>query len=232
MENKEEPDRITIREELSHMSFEELQNLKQKLGTKCYNFALFGDKIKKSKKSTVFKRENKNRPREVSSKIPVKPLVEIVPVKKTNFRDPRFDSLCGSFNEKAFENSYSFLKDVKEKEKQELLKKLKTTRTEERQSQIKYLIQRLENQEREHDRRKMKDEKKKQERKSEIDNLRQGIKPKYVKKSERKMIDLVDRFEELKKSGKLKKQIEKQRKKNTNKDRKKLPIIDKSISDE
>lgn len=42
------------------------------------------------------------------------------------------------------------------------------------------------------------------------------------------MISLVERYEELKKSGKLKKQIEKQRKKNAVKDRKKLTIFERS----
>lgn len=47
-----------IREELSTMSFEELQKLKEKLGTKVYNEAMFGkSKVKKK----AFKRDNKNR---------------------------------------------------------------------------------------------------------------------------------------------------------------------------
>lgn len=43
-----------------------------------------------------------DRPREMSSKVPVPVVREIIPVKKTTPRDPRFDSLCGTFNEKVF----------------------------------------------------------------------------------------------------------------------------------
>jgi ribosomal RNA-processing protein 36 len=47
-----------IREELSKMSFEELQKLKEQLGSKVYNEEMFGtSQVKK----TNFKRENKNR---------------------------------------------------------------------------------------------------------------------------------------------------------------------------
>jgi hypothetical protein len=47
-----------IREELSKMSFEELQKLKEQLGSKVYNEAMFGTN---QTKKTDFKRENKNR---------------------------------------------------------------------------------------------------------------------------------------------------------------------------
>lgn len=48
----------SIRKELSTMSFEELQKLKERLGAKVYNEAMFG--VKRTKK-TDFKRANKNR---------------------------------------------------------------------------------------------------------------------------------------------------------------------------
>jgi hypothetical protein len=47
-----------IRDELSKMSFEELQKLKEQLGSKVYNEAIFGTS---QMKKTCFKRENKNR---------------------------------------------------------------------------------------------------------------------------------------------------------------------------
>ena len=49
------------------------------------------------------KRENKNRPREMPSKKTVKRYRDVVGLKteqKTNKRDPRFDNLCGEFDEK------------------------------------------------------------------------------------------------------------------------------------
>ena len=59
------------------MPFEELIKLKQKLGTKVYNSTVLGieSKVKRDiPAERSFKRENKNRPREMSSKKPV-PLI-------------------------------------------------------------------------------------------------------------------------------------------------------------
>ena len=49
------------------------------------------------------KRDNKNRPKEMSSKKPVKRYRDVVGVSAENKhekRDPRFDSMCGEFDEK------------------------------------------------------------------------------------------------------------------------------------
>lgn len=168
-----------VRKKLSHISFEELQKLKEKLGTKVYNSAFFGDRKPKEGK---FKRENKNRPREESSKKQVSRFREIIPVKKKIIRDPRFDSLCGTFNEKAFKNSYSFLTEVKENDLKNLKKELKTEEDPKRIKKIKYLIQRLENQLRE-ERRKNEKEQKELEEKQEIKSaLKRGEKPVFKKK--------------------------------------------------
>ncbi|XP_046686010.1 ribosomal RNA processing protein 36 homolog isoform X1 [Homalodisca vitripennis] len=218
----DDPERVKIREELSQMSFEDLQKLKEKLGIKVYNQTVLG--AKKEKPELDFKRANKNRPREESSKKRVPLLRDVVTIKKDSIRDPRFDSLCGDFNETAFKNAYSFIKDIKQKEKEDLYKELKRTHDEDRKGEIKYLIQRIENQEREEARKLKKEEKRKQEREQQIESLRQGKMPKFVKKSEKKVLDLVERYEELKKSGKLKKHIEKRNKKRLKKDRKTLPL--------
>lgn len=50
-----------IRKELSSMSFGDLLKLKQRLGTKVYDEAMFGTSSKKTKKPDNFKRVNKNR---------------------------------------------------------------------------------------------------------------------------------------------------------------------------
>lgn len=79
-----------IRAELSSLSFEELQKLKERIGAKVYKEALFGKKDKdETDKPKIFKRENKNRPREVSSKKPVPFLKDTPVVKKKEIRDPR-----------------------------------------------------------------------------------------------------------------------------------------------
>lgn len=215
----EDKDREQIREELKHMSFEDLQKLKEKLGTKIYNQTIFGNK---SKKKTEFKRENKNRPREISAKKPISRFKELISAKKVVARDPRFDSLCGTFDEKAFKHSYAFVNDLRENDLETLQNELKEATDQKARKKIKYLIQRLENQIREEKKRKEKEEKKREEKKEVLESIKRGEKPIFKKKSEKKVLNLVSQYEELKNGGKLKKHIQRLRKKNKNKDRAKL----------
>lgn len=123
------------------MSFEDLQKLKQTIGAKVYNETVFGKN--NTKKQTSYKRANKNRPREMSSKRPVKIVNNVIAVKKTIPRDPRFDPLCGSYDEKSFKSNYGFINELKKNEKKELQKELEATEDPERKRKIKLLIQRL-----------------------------------------------------------------------------------------
>ena len=98
--------KAAIREEISGMSIEELLALKEKIGSKMFDQGL--GLAKKSSYKDKFKRENKNRPRmEPISKRPVKRSQDVVGVKseaKKQFRDPRFDPLCGEYDEKVSQN--------------------------------------------------------------------------------------------------------------------------------
>lgn len=123
------------------MSFEDLQKLKQTIGAKVYNETVFGRN--NTKKQTNYKRANKNRPREMSSKKPVRIVNEVIAVKKIIPRDPRFDPLCGTFDEKQFKSNYNFITNLKKNEKKELQKELEKTDDPERRKTIKLLIQRL-----------------------------------------------------------------------------------------
>lgn len=161
------------------MSFEDLQKLKEKLGTKMYNQTIFGNK---SKRKTEFKRENKNRPREMSAKKPVSRFRELVSDKKVIARDPRFDSLCGTFNEKAFKNAYAFINDLRQNDLKTLKNELKETTDLKTKTKIKYLIQRLENQLREEKKRKEKEKREWEEKKEVLDSIKQGEKPVFKKK--------------------------------------------------
>nr|XP_006818700.1 PREDICTED: ribosomal RNA processing protein 36 homolog isoform X2 [Saccoglossus kowalevskii] len=139
-----------IRNELSEVTFEELQKLKERVGTKVYKEAILG-----KNKTTVaearkkkFKRDNKNRPREMSSKIPVSRYREIIPVKKQVQRDPRFDDLSGQYKEEVFNKRYDFLKDIKMGEKKLVEKKLRKTKSTTRKEELKALMQRMKDDER------------------------------------------------------------------------------------
>merc|ERR1712013_141225 len=81
-----------------------------------------------------------------SSKKTVGRFREVVQVAKKERRDPRFDPLCGEFNDKLFKESYQFVNEVKSKELVELKKQLRTEEDHERREEVKYLIQRMENQ--------------------------------------------------------------------------------------
>lgn len=65
-----EQERNSIREKISTLSFEDLLKMKEELGSKVYNETVFG-KNESQRKGQV-KRANKNRPREISSKLPFK----------------------------------------------------------------------------------------------------------------------------------------------------------------
>lgn len=140
------------------MSFAELLALKEELGSKVYNEAIFGNestvtKQRKpnSKRNIEFKRENKNRPREISAKKQV-PLLSAIKKSATNSngpRDPRFDDKCGEFDRDKFKEDYSFVNEIREKEIAELksqLKHLKGAEATEEKQKVKTIIQRMQNQ--------------------------------------------------------------------------------------
>lgn len=216
---KEDKDQDQIRSELSQMSFEDLRKLKEKIGSKVYNEALFGPR---KTKQTSFKRENKNRPREMSAKKTVSMLKQVIHVKKNIPRDPRFDTLCGTFDEKLFKKSYGFLHDLRKNDLEALKEELKNATEPKAIKKIKYLIQRLENQIREETRKQQKNEEQVEEKKNIVEAIKKGEKPIFKKKSEKRVLNLVSQYEQLKNSGKLKKHIQRLRKKNLRKDREKL----------
>ncbi|XP_037048184.1 ribosomal RNA processing protein 36 homolog [Bradysia coprophila] len=225
-DEESDDERLKIREELSSMSFENLIKLKEKLGSKVYNETVFGgtERVKKSVKKE-FKRENKNRPREMTSKRPV-PLLGNEKIKaKASTRtvsDPRFDPNCGEFNATKFRENFSFVADIKAKELSELKAQLKESTDPKEVKKLKYLIQRMQNQNLE--------EKKRKDREHLLDEEKQEIKraktemkmPLYSSTKERKARQLVSQYMELKDSGKLDKHLEKRRKKNLARDRKKV----------
>lgn len=213
------------------MPFEDLIKLKQKLGMKVYNSTVLGVE-KRAKKiipeERTFKRENKNRPREMTSKKPV----PLIPQRKKQkkvlaavHRDPRFDPKCGDFDRDEFKERFNFVSEMKAQEATQLKEDLKAVKNPEERAQMKLLAQRLENQAREDQQRKEAKQKKLAAQKEAEANRAVGKTVVYENQKKRKIQDLVQRFRELKETGKLQKHIEKRRKKNTAKDRKKLKVM-------
>lgn len=166
------------------MSFEEIMKLKEELGAKVYKEALFGAAARKEKRTkTDFKRANKNRPREMSSKRKV-PLLSAEPLKKDQtVRDPRFDEKCGDYNSKEFKTNYEFVTEIREKEISELKSKLRKTADEEERENIKFLLKRLQNQNLEERKRKMKEEAMKEEQQEIRKAREEGHLPHFKTKS-------------------------------------------------
>lgn len=94
---EEDINREAIKQELSTLSFEELQKLKEQIGSKKFQKTLNGPKQEKQVRD--FKRANPNRPREMSSKVrPTQPK-SVFQIPKTFRNDPRYDKMCGDYNE-------------------------------------------------------------------------------------------------------------------------------------
>merc|ERR1712059_212703 len=186
-ETSEEKARNKYRAQLSKMSIEEIQKVKEKLGLKLFHQKMSGTAPVRGKK-VDFKRDNKNRPREMSAKKTVGRFREVVAVAKVVRRDPRFDPLCGEFDKEVFKESYKFVNEIKANELTELKKQIREEEDPERRMSIKYLIQRTENQLR-----------------SEAQN--------QVRLAE-KEVALVEQYEKLKETGGLDTYIRKKTKKN------------------
>lgn len=79
----------------------------------------------------------------MTSRRPVTRFRHVVSVKKQKARDPRFGQKSGKFHEPMFKKAYSFLDDVKEKEKKMAEKEIKKTRNPERKTQLHRLLQKM-----------------------------------------------------------------------------------------
>merc|ERR1719319_94329 len=216
----EERAKKKYRDQLSKMPLEEIEKLKERLGLKLFQQKLSGVAPERGRK-VVFARDNKNRPREVTSKKTVGRFREVVAVAKRERRDPRFDPLCGEFDDKLFKESYTFVNEVKARELVALKKELKAEEDGERREKVKYLIQRMENQLRSEAQVLAKRAKEEGEVKERKEQLRAGEKPRYLSKAKQKEVDMVKQFEELKEKGGLDTFIRKKTKKNDSKEKKK-----------
>lgn len=209
-----------IKNDLSAMSFEELQSLKEKIGLKMYKEAVFG--LDRKKPNRNFTRDNKNRPREMTAKQQVPVYREVFQAKRKVKQDPRFDARAGDYNERAFRESYSFVNDIRSRERQELVKMVQEEKDLQQRMKLKGLLQKMENQEATEKMKSLKDRLDDQYSQFLADN--RESKPLFLNKTARRKIELAERFKLLKKAGKLDKYLEKRRKKNVQKERKKLPL--------
>ncbi|XP_072516798.1 ribosomal RNA processing protein 36 homolog [Salminus brasiliensis] len=208
--------------ELSTVPFEDIIRLQNKVGTKAYNTIAYGTTKNKQSAEPV-KRLSKHRPDEISAKKPVPFLRKVVPVTKTASRDPRFDDLSGEFRPDVFKQTYKFVSEIRQQETQMVKKKLKKVKSDAKREELKSLLKRMENQERARQRLEQQREKELEFKRKQRELAVQGHQPFYLKKSDKKKLELAEKYSELKKSGKLENFLSKKRKRNAIKDRRKLP---------
>lgn len=175
-------------------------------------------KTQKRKKSA-----EKWEPVEMSSKVKTKKFACKSPQISTKIRDPRFDDLSGEYNEKEFEKGYAFLKEIEAEDERNLKKFVKVSEQEEMVEDAKRKLKNIKRLSREKTNGRKIDEKMRTLKKAELAAVKEGKKPFFLKKSERKKLALAEKFKELKQSGKLEKYMEKKRKRNAAKLKKALP---------
>ncbi|PVD25465.1 hypothetical protein C0Q70_13121 [Pomacea canaliculata] len=220
-----------IREELSQLTAEEMQTLKEKMGLKAFRKILSNlTKTQEPAKHPlkIPRRENKNRPTEISSKRKVGFLRKIPGIssgRKRVARDPRFDDLSGTFREDIFERDYGFLTDLKSQEKRKLHKMLKKEKHVEKKAKLRQLLNRMEQQEKVTEEKKRKKKLEKEWKQKEKERVQEGKAPFFLKKSDKKTLELADKYRILKEKGTLNNFLQKKRKKKASKERKRLPNL-------
>ncbi|XP_075947773.1 ribosomal RNA processing protein 36 homolog [Anarhichas minor] len=215
--------RDDVKKELSIMSFEEVMKLQNQVGTKVYNEVAYGSN--KSQAPSRKKRLNKNRPMEISAKRRAPFLRQVVSVRKPTSRDPRFDDLSGEYKPEIFEKTFKFINDIKQREREIVQKQLKKTKKSnvQKKEKLEFLLKRMDNQERARKNREQQRERELQFKRQQRERANQGARPFFLKNSDKKKLQLAEKYQELKKSGKLESFLGKKRKRNAGKDRRKLP---------
>ncbi|TQD72057.1 hypothetical protein C1H46_042415 [Malus baccata] len=139
-------------------------------------------------------------------------------------RDPRFESLCGELDVDRFRKKYRFLfEEELPAEKEELQKQIKKSKDpetiEEPKKHISLIDTQLKSESAKHTEAAILTEHKKKEREA----AKERKQPFFLKKSEIRKKRLVEKYKQLKASGKLEAFIEKRRRKNAAKDHRYMP---------
>ncbi|KAL4237417.1 rRNA biogenesis protein rrp36 [Mactra antiquata] len=218
----EEDELAVLKRELANIPLQDLIKVKEKIGLKVFNKLMHGETLEKKRKKE-FKRENKNRPMEISSKRRVPILRQTGVTKEMVRRDPRFDDLSGEYREEHFLKDYSFINDIKDKERELIQAKMRKTKDENKRHEMGRLLSKMKQQQQSDNAKQKKMELEKLWKEKEKQLIKDGKNPYFLKKSEKKKLELAEKYKELKESGKIEKYLSKKLKKNAQKERKKLP---------
>ncbi|KAI9921450.1 hypothetical protein PsorP6_002557 [Peronosclerospora sorghi] len=173
--------------------------------------------------SSQVRRTNKNQPLELSSKRAVGRFRQVVEVKKRRALDPRFEPHSGRLNEDLFKKSYAFLDEYKQQELQELKQQHKKTKSLARKDELKREIA-LKQQEITEKQKREKIQnaltKRKREERAAVASGKGAF---YLKRKDKKKLELQAKFQDLQETGRLSKFMARKRKKNASKDHRWLP---------
>ncbi|KAL3144478.1 hypothetical protein ABBQ32_004218 [Trebouxia sp. C0010 RCD-2024] len=171
-----------------------------------------------------FKRQNKNRPIEQSSKRPVPRHRQVLEVSNSKSRDPRFENLSGKFSTDQFRKQYAFVYDeALPEEKKDLKRQLQGTKDPDSRQQLQTQLARVEQQIKEEQTRRQQQDQLKSHKAEEVAAVKQGKQPYFMKRSETKRQQLIARYKHLKATGGLEKVVQKRRRKNAMKDHRYVP---------
>ncbi|CAI9093970.1 OLC1v1029594C1 [Oldenlandia corymbosa var. corymbosa] len=192
--DESDDDEEEIEKELAEVTFEDLLRAKSDGSEIVYR------KPKAEKKSGG--RENKNRPMEMSSKKPVSRFREVIQVPKKVGRDPRFESLCGNLDVDGFKKRYDFLyKNELPAEKEELKKQLKKTNDPEVMDELRSRIAWIDKQLKSAAPKLTEKEILAEHKKKEKEAVKQGKRPYFLKKSEIRKQQLIEKYKGLKETS-------------------------------
>ncbi|PSC72696.1 ribosomal RNA processing 36-like protein [Micractinium conductrix] len=176
----------------------------------------------------AFLKRGKHAPTETSSKRPVSVLRETLEGSgKRRGRDPRFESLsAGQYDESKFKKRYAFVYDEKlPQERDELKAALARTKSTGQQAKLQAKLTRMEQQLRSEEARRKRAGFQEKVKAKERAAVKDGKNPFFLKKSERRRLELLAKYEELQAAGpgKLEAYMAKRRKRNAAKDHRHLP---------
>lgn len=169
-----------------------------------------------------FSRASKHAPAELSSKKAVSRRREVVPIRKINHRDPRFEPVSGAVDDQKIKKNYSFLDTYRESEISELKSAIRKSKTGEGKEKLKRALLSMESRRKAQEMKEQQQEVLRRHRKEEKEKIEQGKRPFFLKKADQKKMTLVEKFEGMK-SKQIDKLIERRRKKKAAKERKGMP---------
>jgi len=160
---------------------------------------------------------------ETSSKKPQPRRREAIHVPKIERRDPRFDSSSGQFEENRHMKNYAFLQDYQKSEMEMIRTQIKQSKNPEERDRLQNALRSMESRQKAREDKNRADEILREQKAKERELVKNGKKPFFLKKSEQKVLILQDKFNHLQGTSALEKALERRRKKNSSKEKRRLP---------